>query len=85
MCTGVFAGSARDAITRRQRHRADLQSGLFAGEGAVDSVISQVRPGDEVLVTDNGSTDGTAQIIRPYGDRTRYFRFPACWGRSYPK
>lgn len=40
---------------------------------AIDSVLAQTRPIDEVLVIDDGSTDGTEAALRArYGDRIRY-------------
>lgn len=37
----------------------------------IDSVLVQLKPGDELLVSDDGSTDGTPQILASYGDRLR--------------
>jgi Glycosyl transferase family 2 len=38
----------------------------------VDSVVSQDYPDVEVLVMDGGSTDGSVEILRSYGDRIRF-------------
>jgi hypothetical protein len=38
---------------------------------AIDSALSQQLPPDEVIVVDDGSTDGSAAIILEYGDRIK--------------
>ena len=36
---------------------------------AIESVLVQTRPADEVIVIDDGSSDGTAEVIRSFGDK----------------
>jgi glycosyltransferase involved in cell wall biosynthesis len=38
---------------------------------AIDSILGQTRPPEEVVVVDDGSTDSTARILAGYGDRVR--------------
>jgi glycosyltransferase involved in cell wall biosynthesis len=46
-------------------------------ERALDSVFAQTRLPDEVIVTDDGSTDDTVErITSRYGDRVRVLRLP---------
>jgi glycosyltransferase involved in cell wall biosynthesis len=37
----------------------------------IDSILSQLGPSDEMLVSDDGSTDGTPEILASYGNRLR--------------
>lgn len=47
--------------------------GKYIGR-AVDSVLSQSRMPDEVIVVDDGSSDNTADVVCGYGDRVRLVR-----------
>ncbi len=42
----------------------------------LESILGQTRPPDEVVVVDDGSTDGTAAELERYGDRIRVVRQP---------
>lgn len=49
---------------------------------AVRSALAAAAPGDEVLVIDDGSTDGTPAVVRPFGDAIRYVRVEPNAGRG---
>ena len=38
---------------------------------AIESVLAQTRPADEVIVVNDGSKDNTLDVLRGYGDRIR--------------
>lgn len=41
---------------------------------ALDSILAQSYPNIEVVVIDDGSTDGTPEVLERYGDKIRYRR-----------
>jgi glycosyltransferase involved in cell wall biosynthesis len=41
---------------------------------SVSSVLKAIRPGDEVLVVDDGSTDQTEEVLAKYSRRIRYLK-----------
>ncbi len=45
----------------------------YVGE-AIDSVLGQTRPPDELVVVDDGSSDSTPEVIAGYGDRLTAIR-----------
>jgi glycosyltransferase involved in cell wall biosynthesis len=54
---------------------AAYQAERFIGE-ALESILTQTRPPDEVVVVDDGSTDGTARELERFADRVRVVRQP---------
>ena len=45
--------------------------GRFIAE-AIQSVLSQTRPPDELIVVDDGSSDDTSQVVASFGDAVKY-------------
>ena len=47
------------------------QCARYVGQ-AIDSVLAQTRPAQQVIIVDDGSTDECAQVAQSYGSRVQY-------------
>lgn len=43
---------------------------------AIESVLAQTRPADEIIVIDDGSLDATAQVVRQFADKVTLIEQP---------
>lgn len=48
------------------------QCARYLGQ-AIDSVLAQTRPAQQVVVVDDGSTDGCTEVVQAYGSQVQYF------------
>jgi glycosyltransferase involved in cell wall biosynthesis len=54
-----------------------VYNGAWCIEGALDSVMAQTRRPEEILICDDGSTDGTPELVeRRYGSAVTLLRLP---------
>ena len=44
--------------------------------GAVECLLRQTHPAHEIIIVDDGSVDGTAEVLRPWADRVRVLSKP---------
>jgi len=78
-CLNEFMGrllsGEKDIATENTRKRLGISVGIITRNRAADlreamtSLLDQVRPADEILVIDNGSSDGTRKIVEGFADR----------------
>jgi glycosyltransferase involved in cell wall biosynthesis len=63
--------------------------GVFNGEPYIaetlDSILAQEGVTCEIIVVDDGSTDGTGDVVRRFGDKVQYLHTPASGGPSKPR
>lgn len=53
-------------------------------KATIESCLNQTRPADEVLVVNDGSTDGTADILKSFGRKIKVITIPTATGnKSY--
>src|SRR5262245_40305136 len=64
------SGGMRSAVIVPLNHtRASIPA-------AIASILAQTRPPDEIGVVDDGSTDGSAELLAGYAPRVRLIRQP---------
>ena len=63
--------------------------GVYNGEAYIaetlESILAQEGVTCEIIVVDDGSTDGTGEVVRTFGDKVQYHPTPASGGPSKPR
>jgi len=52
-----------------------IYNGASTLQDTLDSIVTQLQPGVDILISDNASTDGTAEIIRKYQTKFAQIRY----------
>ena len=79
---------AKDVLKVRKKHQVSLppkEGKVTVGipvfnmakfiPQAIDSVLNQIFKNVEILVLDDASTDNLAEVLTPYADKIKYFKF----------
>lgn len=77
--TGSLLASAENGDGMQAVPSVSIGLPVYNGErylhGAIDSILSQTYEDLELIISDNGSTDGTEEIARDAADRDRRVRY----------
>ena len=75
---GILAPEPPESVERGPRPRFSLLIAAYQAADtiadAIDSALSQTEPPFEIVVCNDGSTDGTEEALAPYRDRITYLR-----------
>ena len=73
----IYTGFLEVLVILKQNERLTVSAVIPAYNSAahigraIDSVLAQTRPVDEIVVVDDGSTDNTVEVVRAFGDKVR--------------